>query len=221
VQTALNVSLGNEPCSPANNRAKIDASREYSGWWAGFALSHGAAITLGAYSPPPCSQNWQPNTAKWRNNASFWLPLLGTSKPKRRGSILRRSGCNLPNWRTRGRTVGAQERAKHPQCAAELAVSVGLFRRTVTSLKKPVVRVAVSRTKFQQISQPQGIAVTCTGSLLGALTAHLSNAPPLNCIGMRGGREPSPFCSTNRSQCSFLKDTLSLTRYTSNFPSLI
>jgi hypothetical protein len=38
---------------------------------------------------------------------------------------------------------------------------------------------------------------------------------------MRGGREPSPFCSTNRSQCSFLKDTLSLTRYTSNFPSLI
>src|SRR5436190_12282466 len=121
----------------------------------------------------------------------------------------------------RGRTVGAQERAKHPQCAAELAVSVGLFRRTVTSLKKPVVRVAVSRTKFQQISQPQGIAVTCTGSLLGALTAHLSNAPPLNCIGMRGGREPSPFCSTNRSQCSFLKDTLSLTRYTSNFPSLI
>jgi hypothetical protein len=96
VTTALNVSLGNELCSPANNRAKIDASREYSGWWAGLALSHGAAITLGAYSPPPCSQNWQPNTAKWRNNASFWLPLLGTSKPKRGGSILRRSGCNLP-----------------------------------------------------------------------------------------------------------------------------
>jgi len=38
VQTTLNVSPGNEPCSPANNRAKINFSREYSGWWAGLAL---------------------------------------------------------------------------------------------------------------------------------------------------------------------------------------
>ena len=64
VTTALNVSLGNEPCSPANNRAKIDASREYLGGGAGLALSHGAAITLGASSLPPWSQNWRPNTAK-------------------------------------------------------------------------------------------------------------------------------------------------------------
>src|SRR4051794_34417008 len=55
--TASKVSPGNEASSPPNTRAKLDASKEYLGGGAGLALSHGAAITLGASSSPPWSQN--------------------------------------------------------------------------------------------------------------------------------------------------------------------
>jgi hypothetical protein len=38
-----------------------------------------------------------------RNNAWMWRPTLGSSKSKRLGSILRRSGSDLMNWQTNTR----------------------------------------------------------------------------------------------------------------------
>src|SRR4051794_40447147 len=56
-----------------------------------------------------------------RNNAWMWRPTLGSSKSKRLGSILRRSGSDLMNWQTNTRPKNSPEgEPGNAWCAAKL-----------------------------------------------------------------------------------------------------